>query len=97
MISMGTACPSWTRNACAAPSPRATAHTLPVPNRAAINQTGTPDNSITLTPTPTPTPIPGPTPNQPVWTYGITEAGATVNHADISADGVHIVAGTSTG
>ena len=34
---MGTACLSWTRNACAAPSPRATAHTLPVPNRAAIN------------------------------------------------------------
>ena len=89
MISMGTACPSWTRNACVAPSSRATAHTLPPPNGAATNQTGTPDNAIT--------PTPGPTPNQLVWTYGITEAGATVNHVDISANGVHIVAGTSTG
>ena len=89
MISMGTACPSWTRNACVAPSSRATVHTLPPPNGAATNQTGTPDNAIT--------PTPGPTPNQLVWTYGISEAGATVNHVDISANGVHIVAGTSTG
>ena len=83
---MGTACPSWTRNACVAPSPRATAHTLPVPNGADTNQTGTPDNSIT----PTPTPIPGPTPNQLVWTYGITEAVAPEGAAQRSVTGLAI-------
>ena len=93
---MGTACPSWTRNACVAPSPRATSHTLPVPNGADTNQTGTPDNSIT----PTPTPIPGPTPNQLVWTYGITEAVApegadqrSVTGLAIDLDGNRILVG----
>ena len=86
MISMGTACPSWTRNACVALSPRATAHTLSVPNGADTNQTETPDNSIT----PTPTPIPGPTPNQLVWTYGITEAVAPEGVAQRSVTGLAI-------
>ena len=84
---MGTACPSWTRNACVAPSPRATAHTLPVANGADTTQTGTPDNSIT----PTPTPIPGPTPNQLVWTYGITEAVAPEGADQLSVTGLAIV------
>ncbi len=76
------------------PAPTPTNTPAPVP-------TDTPEPAITPTPapTPTPTPIPGPTPapNQLIWTYEITEAGASVNHVDISADNTRLVAGTSSG
>lgn len=76
------------------PEPTPTNTPKPIP-------TDTPEPTLTPTPAPTatPTPIPGPTPtsNQLPWTYELSESGATVNHVDISANGLHIVAGTSTG
>ena len=95
-----TVSPVPTPTVTRAPSPTFTPEPTPTNTPQPI-PTKTPEPTLTPTPAPTatPTPVPGPTPtpNQLLWTYEISGAGATVNHVDISANGLHIVAGTSTG
>ena len=91
-------------------TPAPTFTSVPTPtNTPVLVPTDTPEPTVaptpaptptpTVAPTPAPTPIPGPTPtpSQLVWTYEISEPGASVTHVDISADNTSLVAGTSTG